>query len=220
MKEKIKAVFFDFDDTLGDRDRYAYDCYRDILKENCDIQDPVLFEAVLQDCMLWDEKGNINHNHCKEMLKKKYQIELPCEDFTPYWDARLWKYCVPFPDTVETLTYLEKKYMLGIITNGPSDGQHKKIHQAGLDRFFSEESITVSGDYGFAKPDVRLFQAAMDKMHVKPDACVYVGDIFANDVLGAYRAGMHPVWIWTAGERKCMADIPVIHHISDLMKIM
>lgn len=220
MNKAIKAVFFDFDDTLGDRDRYAYDCYRDILKENSQIDDPVLFEAVLQDCMLWDEKGNINHNHCKEMLKKKYDIDLPCEDFNAYWDARLWKYCVPFSDTLETLTYLSQKYALGIITNGPSDGQRNKIQHAGLERFFPEENVTVSGDYDFAKPDVRLFQTAMNKMNVLPEESVYVGDIFANDVLGAYRAGMRPVWIWTCGERKCGVDIPVIHHISDLMKIL
>ena len=29
----IKAIFFDFDDTLGDRISYSTDCYRAILTE-------------------------------------------------------------------------------------------------------------------------------------------------------------------------------------------
>ena len=44
----MKAVFFDFDDTLGNREIYAYRCYKDILKAHCHIEDPIEFEAVLQ----------------------------------------------------------------------------------------------------------------------------------------------------------------------------
>ena len=53
----IKAVFFDFDDTLGDREYYAYECAKTILKKSTDIKDPIVFESILQDWMLWDEKG-------------------------------------------------------------------------------------------------------------------------------------------------------------------
>ena len=219
-KNKIKAVFFDFDDTLGDRDRYAYDCARSILLENVQPVDPVEFEAIVQDWMLWDEKGNIDKNHIKDMLAKKYGIMLPYEDLNPVWDDRLWKFCVPFPDAEETLEYLCGKYKLGIITNGPSEGQRNKIAHAGLAHFFFLFYIFVSGDFQFKKPDKRLFLIACEKMGVKPEESIFVGDIFSNDVLGAYRAGMIPVWIWTPGARKVTADILVIHRISELMKLL
>ena len=213
----IKAVIFDFDDTLGNREVYAYDCWRAILKELTDIEDPFEFEAILQDVMLWDEKGNITKAHVKNRLKSVYGIELPCEDPDKYWDSRLWRYCVPLEGAEETLEELSSRYILGLLTNGPSDGQRNKLRQSGLSRFFTEDRITVSGDYPFGKPDKRIFLAAAEKLGVKPEECVYVGDIYARDVLGAHRSGMTPVWIWNRGERKCGTDIIIIHKISELL---
>ena len=47
----IKAVLFDFDDTLGDRNGYAYLFYQSVLekhfKDVC--EDKLLKEAILQD---------------------------------------------------------------------------------------------------------------------------------------------------------------------------
>lgn len=214
---KYKAIFFDFDDTLGNREQYAYDCYRGILKSNTNIEDDLLFEAIVQDCMLWDEKGNCNKRHIKEMLKLNYDIDLPYEDFNTYWDSQLWKYTVPQPDAAETLTELSKRYQLGIITNGPSEGQRNKLKVSGLESFFQLDTIIVSGDYGYHKPDKRLFLAACDKLKVAPEESVYVGDIFARDVLGSASAGMKPVWIWTQGERKCSIEVLTIHKLKDLL---
>ena len=213
-----KAIFFDFDDTLGNREAYAYECYRAILQENTDIEDPYEFEAVLQDCMMWDEQGNINKNHIKNMLKQEYGIELPYEDFNTYWDQQLWKYCRPFEDAAETLEQLQKRYKLGLITNGPSDGQRNKLRASGLGRFFDPDTIVVSGDYGYKKPDPRLFLQACRNLDVRPEESVYVGDIYGRDVLGAHRAGMTPVWICTHGKRACGTEILTIYRISEILE--
>ena len=215
----IKAIFFDFDDTLGNREYYAYDCYRAILKENTDIEDPVEFEAVVQDCMLWDEKGNINKTHVKDRLAARYGIRLPYDDFNVYWDSVLWKYTQAYEETRDVLTQLKKKYQIGIITNGPSDGQRNKLRQSGLADLFAEDHIIVSGDHPFAKPDPRLFLAACEKLGVQPCEAVHVGDIYARDVLGAYRAGMTPVWIWTQGDRKNHSGVRKIHSLRELLEI-
>ena len=214
----VKAIFFDFDDTLGWREGYAYDCYKRIIQEQAPwIEDPFEREAVVQDCMLWDEKGNIDKTHVKEMLRKTYGIELACEDLNVYWDQILWEHCVPYSDAEKTLEELSKRYKLGLVTNGPSDGQRNKLRQSGLGRFFDPDQIVVSGDYPFRKPDPRLFWAACEKLGVLPEESVYVGDIYGRDILGAHRAGMTPVWIWNWGERKCGTDILIIHRISELL---
>ena len=68
----IKAVLFDFDDTLGDRNGYAYLFYQSVLekhfKDVC--EDKLLKEAILQDMMMWEEKGDTNKN---------YPVEKACE---------------------------------------------------------------------------------------------------------------------------------------------
>lgn len=214
----IRAIFFDLDDTIGHREASAYDCYARIIRDNSSIDDPFEFEAVVQDCMLWDEKGNINKDHIKDMLKKTYGIELPYEDLNVYWDQILWEHYVPYDDAAYTLEQLSGKYMLALLSNGPSDGQRNKLRQCGLDKYFDPERIIVSGDYGIKKPDPRIFIIACEKLGVKPEEAVYVGDIYARDVLGAHRAGLTPVWIWNWGERKCGTDTIVIHKISDLLQ--
>lgn len=215
----IRTIFFDFDDTLGDREKYAYDCYKDVLKQSCDIQDPTEFEAVLQQIMLWDQSGDVNKEYVKQNLADRFGIVLPIEDFNAYWETHLWQYTVPFADAAETLDYLKEKYQISVITNGDPVGQRKKILTSGLSSYFDMDKITVSGDYPFKKPDPRVFYAACEKMDTKPEEAVYVGDIFARDVLGAYRAGLTPVWICHHHNRKCSLDIRVIHKISDLKDI-
>ena len=215
----IRAVLFDFDDTLGNREEYAYAFFKDIIEENTDITDPLEKEAVLQDLMLWDEHGNITKTHITDMLEKKYGIILPYEDFKTYWNDHLWEYTVAFEDAEETLQILQKDYKLGIITNGPSYGQRKKLEKSGLAGYFASEHVIVSGDYPYHKPDQRLFETAAQRLGVSVEECVFVGDIFTNDVYGALKSGMKAVWIWN-GNRRCSLDIPVIRDISELPQVL
>lgn len=212
---KYKAVFFDFDYTLGNRDIYAYRLYRKMIEENSDLSDPVELEAAVQDMMIWDQKGNETKEYAKRMLKERWNINLPYDNINVWWDDRLWQYSCAYPDAVEVLKILrEEGYLIGMISNGPSDGQRQKLEQAGLTDLV--DSITVSGDIGVKKPDVRLFQLACERAGVKPEESVMVGDIFARDVLGAYRAGMQAVWYSVEKYMPCEADIPVIHSLSEL----
>ena len=69
--KNIKAVLFDFDDTLGHRESYAYDTFYRLLKSCTDFEDEMELEAILQDVMIWDEQGNIHKQHIVDMLKQK-----------------------------------------------------------------------------------------------------------------------------------------------------
>ena len=91
----------------------------------------------------------------------------------------------------------------------------KKLEKSGLAGYFQKEHVIVSGDYPYHKPDHRLFEEAAQRLSVSVDECVFVGDIFTNDVYGAMKAGMKAVWIWN-GNRRCSLDIPLIHDIAEL----
>jgi putative hydrolase of the HAD superfamily len=58
----------------------------------------------------------------------------------------------------------------------------------GLDRFFKLRIL--SSRFGFKKPDVRLFKIAMEKLRVRPEESVYIGDDPRKDLTGSKRAGM------------------------------
>lgn len=98
------------------------------------------------------------------------------------------------------------KVMLGIITNGPSEHQREKIQSLGLYRWIDEKNIIVSGDLDITKPDPEIFAYAISGMNIKAEDCIFVGDSYENDVIGAARAGMKTVWFNRRG-KKTDADI-------------
>lgn len=213
----IKAIFFDFDDTLGDRVAYATDCYRKILEEYGGTDDPVRLEMMVQDCVLWDEFGTTPKTYVQQMLARQYQVILPFENFTDYWIDHQWQHVVPFEDSEETLRVLSTRYQLGIISNGRSDAQRLKLQTSGLASFFPAEHIIVSGDYDFAKPDPRIFWEACKHLDVRPEEAVHVGDIYSKDIAGALNAGLKPVWITRQSRRRGGGDVLKIENIRELL---
>jgi putative hydrolase of the HAD superfamily len=81
----------------------------------------------------------------------------------------------------------------GIITNGELDYQLRKIDAVRLgDRF---DTVVASGAVGVTKPDTRIFRLACDRLGVRPDQTVYVGDRLGTDAVGAAHAGLTGVWL-------------------------
>ncbi|WP_165005402.1 MULTISPECIES: HAD family hydrolase [unclassified Enterococcus] len=95
----------------------------------------------------------------------------------------------------KTLDYLkEKQVSLGIITNGPTDHQTKKLNQLQLANWIPVEHMLVSQATGFQKPEKEIFQLAEKAFNMHPSETLYVGDNYDNDVLGAKSADWNALW--------------------------
>jgi len=84
-------------------------------------------------------------------------------------------------------------------------------------RYF--EQVFDSRVVGYEKPDVRLFQHALQALGLRPEQCLFVGDVYYIDVLGANRAGIAAVHLDPYG---LYADwegcrIPSIAALPDLL---
>ncbi|HVB09531.1 MAG TPA: HAD-IA family hydrolase [Bacillota bacterium] len=103
----------------------------------------------------------------------------------------LW--CVPDPDAVPVLCELgQRGVRLGVISN--ADGRvRKQLEMAGLASYFAV--IVDSAEVGMSKPEPGIFQVAAERLGVAPADCIYVGDIYQIDVLGAQAAGMRALWL-------------------------
>jgi FMN phosphatase YigB (HAD superfamily) len=55
--------------------------------------------------------------------------------------------------------------------------------------------IVLSEVVGIRKPDPAIFQKAASLIQIKPAECLYVGDSYINDVIGAKNAGMQACWL-------------------------
>jgi len=99
-----------------------------------------------------------------------------------------------YDETFEVLDGLKGRYKLLLLTNGSPDLQQEKLDGVPeLIPYF--DHIMISGNYGFGKPDNRLFQEALRLLEIRPEEGVMVGDKLTTDVLGANTAGIHSVWI-------------------------
>ena len=63
----------------------------------------------------------------------------------------------------------------------------------------SKKPVILCGDLEYQKPHASTFEAICEAMGCAPGEALYVGDNPVNDVEGARRAGMVPVWMRSVG---------------------
>ncbi|MDX3067052.1 MULTISPECIES: HAD family hydrolase [Streptomyces] len=139
--------------------------------------------------------------HVWEVALREAGIELGERQLTAHVDDfahRQVRAIRPVPSTVDAFRRLAQVYQLGVITNGDADHQHAKLKQAGLDPYF--ETVVCALGNGHRKPHPAPFHRACEELAVRPEQCLYVGDEWDTDVVGARAAGLHPVWITATGQ--------------------
>lgn len=93
-----------------------------------------------------------------------------------------------FADALPALQFLARRFPIIAVSNGNAD-----VHRVGIGAYFSGSvSAYLSG---FAKPDVRIFQAAAKAAGVAAAEVLHIGDDPELDVLGALAADMQTAWI-------------------------
>jgi putative hydrolase of the HAD superfamily len=215
----IKALIFDFDGTLSNRQKNAYEVFNDYFRKYYPEFSDMEYEALLQDMMLYDCNGSISVRTRMYPFIQKYGKNLPddfTEVFVPYYTNHMFEFCELKQETIEVLEKLkEEKYKLAIMSNGDSFSQHSKIRQVDIEKYF--DVVVVSGDIGIDKPDKRIYEYVADKLGVQVKECLMVGDVFSTDILGAYNADMPCAWMKTDPEKQ--ADYYKGYTISDLRQL-
>ena len=86
---------------------------------------------------------------------------------------------------------------IAIVTNNLTSEQQTKIARCGLD--IHVDALITSEVIGATKPDVRIFEAALARVGVRPDEAVMIGDAWHTDIVGACAAGVRAIWLNRAG---------------------
>lgn len=81
---------------------------------------------------------------------------------------------------------------VGIITNGSTQRQKAKIINTNLNSYF--DTIIISEESGFSKPDKRIFELALNKLNVQPEDTLFVGDNLEKDIGGCQNANIKGIW--------------------------
>ena len=95
------------------------------------------------------------------------------------------------PDIVPMLKALrEKGIKTGLITNCYLEEKYA-ITRSDLYSLF--DAICMSCDVKMKKPDIRIFELCAERLGVKTDECLYVGDGGSHELEAALSAGMKPL---------------------------
>ena len=190
----MKVIVFDLDNTLIDRQR----AFTEMLKNRIELTLPEnkkhLKEQAIQDILMWDDNGTVSRSVSFKKYCEKYEVTcMTSEELSTYWTTISGSVVYLFDDVVEVISYLKEKYRLAILTNGSPISQRRKLESTGILELF--ELSVVSGEVGIDKPDPRIFDVMCEKLNVSPDECLYIGDNYVNDVLGARNAGWSAIYL-------------------------
>ena len=243
--KQYKAVFIDWDDTIGDfvgaaklalkemYEKYALDAYFASLEEFVGLYKPhnlalwalygedkvtkeyLSFDRFFYPLMHGSQVGEKSLAK-GERLKVAALAEQMSEDFLNMTTAHF----SLLEGAEELVRYLAKKYPLTVVTNGFVEVQYEKFDKSGLRDCFAH--IVLSEEVGCQKPNPRIFEAALRMNGLQAEDVVMIGDSWNSDIQGAINAGIDQIWI-----RKSKEPLPegqtgtyIVKTLSEIMDIL
>ena len=200
----VKWLFFDIGSTLVDETKV----YDDIFQKTA-VAGGVSVEEVKTRAIGFYKQNKRGHREVIRLLGVDYP------EWSPLYEEL-------YPDTMECLRILKKKYKLGIIAN-QIPGAEKRLEEMGIRRYF--DVIVSSAEEGVAKPDPRIFNIALIRAGCTPEQAVMIGDRIDNDIVPAKQMGMKTVWIrqgvgryWNI-QGDCETPGYEVNNLSELLSI-
>jgi putative hydrolase of the HAD superfamily len=194
LGKMIKAVLFDLDGTLLNRDdsikRFIDNQYERLNKWVSHIPKEKYISRFIE----LDNRGYVWKDKVYQQLIRELHITgISSEDLLQDYISEFKNTCVPFLNLTQMLEELKSSnLLLGIITNGYGQFQMDNIKALGIEKHF--DVILVSEWEGIKKPDPQIFKRALEQLNVSPKQSIFVGDHPENDVKAAQIVGMKGIW--------------------------
>lgn len=229
---KIKHLFFDLDHTIWDFDKNAeetlYELYHTYELKQLGLLSADAFIEVYtkNNHQLWADYhvGKITKQTLRETRFSKTFIDLGvAPDLIPKEFENDYVRICPtktnlFPQAHDTLTYLQNKYTLHLISNGFEESTTMKINITDLGKYFT--SIVISEVVGFNKPDKAIFEYALGAANAEIQESLMIGDSIEADIRGALEYGIQAVFFNPTGKHK-PEDVPFqISKLDDLLTFL
>ena len=208
---QLKAVLFDIDDTLFDRKTAVRNALLLMMEQLPDLFVGIQEERIFDTFKNADEIARIDFESGKSgeaVRDSRSKAFLRSLGLPKRFSKRITEqYIGAFPGVSAEVNgaraviegLVAEEYGLGIISNAFPDVQYNKLKGIGILEYF--HVIVLAEECGIRKPDERIFHKAADSLRCLPHECLYVGNSFETDIVGAKNAGMKSCWFNADGKQ-------------------
>ena len=219
----FEYLLFDFDNTLVDFHGPSKIAFQQAFEEqDLNFEDSIYLIYKQINGKIWEqfENGKITTEDIRRERFKQLFDKLKINGPDPvFFNSRYMHFVVEntilYPGVIELLKELKKKFKLGIVTNGLKEAQRARLNKVGISNFF--ETIVVSDEIGFAKPDKAYFDFVHEEIgKIDKDLVLVIGDNPKSDILGANNFGYKSCWI---NEKRKQSEINSDYEISSVLHL-
>ncbi len=217
----LKAVLFDLDETLVDRSTMLLNYLQAHYERYLPKIGVVKFETYRDRFVILDDYGYYPKEQVFQRLIAEYNLPFLMEELLLDFRTNYPGYAVLYPGAMDVLTTLKAKgFPLGIITNGSVQSQSAKLSHTDL--ISKVDTIIISEEVGMKKPEPGIFRIALERLGVRADEAVFIGDNPGSDIVGGNAAGLKTVWyenhiVWSPEIR--IAPDYTIHTIAEVLTL-
>jgi putative hydrolase of the HAD superfamily len=122
-----------------------------------------------------------------------------------------------YPEVEDVLDELLPRFKLAAVSDAQGAWALPEMRAVGIEAYF--RPIIISSDFGFRKPDKRIFEAALKGLGLPPQKVLFVGNDMYRDIYGAKQLGIKTVFFSSnQGRKKADGVEPdyIIHRFAEL----
>jgi putative hydrolase of the HAD superfamily len=199
---KYKAVIFDLFGTLVDN--FTNTEYQQVLTDMSFVLrvPPDKFSKLWRDSFYLRTNGT-HRTHEESIRYICRELDVPVTDEQVERAAAMRldytvKTMVPRPEAITVINTLKSSgYKVGLISDCSAETPAVWAYTPFVDIF---DATVFSCVVCLKKPDPRIYQLACERLGVKPEDCLYIGDGSSYELTGALKVGMRPILIRDPGE--------------------
>jgi putative hydrolase of the HAD superfamily len=218
----VKAVYFDLDNTLIDRDTAFHRALPGWLRAYVPGLLETQYARHIPQIVAMDNSGHLDRLTFCTWLQRTYSIAaITPQEIANELAAAIARQITYNEPVVHFLASMRRSFRTGLISNGQGRTQRAKLAAAGLGDSFQPETIYIGGERGYEKPDRRIFDLVVQDLGLAASEILFIGDHPVNDVAGANAVGMRTCWVRGAMPASVLSTRPdmVVSSIEELFNL-